>query len=113
MKQNDWKDRLNVVFSTNKDYAYQNEIDDETQSEIPPEKQQIRIELDKRRGKTATLLSGFQNDDQTVKELAKILKNSCGTGGSSRDQEILIQGDFRKKIADILKTMGYKIKGNF
>ena len=109
MKKNDWKDRLNVVYSTNPDYKYESE--EANKSEIAtPTAQTLRIELDKRNGKPATLITDFRGSDNELKELAKTLKNKCATGGSQRDGEILIQGDFRVKIAEILQNMGYKIK---
>ena len=74
------------------------------------QKEPLRVELDKRNGKPATLITEFQGSDDELKELAKTLKIKCGAGGSSRDGEILIQGDFRVKIADILQSMGFKVK---
>jgi len=108
MKQ-DWKDRLNVVYSTNPDFKYDNENETETVV-IPPNKQLLRVELDKRNGKPATLITDFRGTDEALKELAKTLKVKCGAGGSSRDGEILVQGDFRVKIAVLLEEMGYKVK---
>jgi translation initiation factor 1 len=70
----------------------------------------LRIQLDKRNGKPATLITDFQGNDDELKELAKTLKIKCGAGGSSRDGEILVQGDFRVKIVDILLAMGFKVK---
>lgn len=70
----------------------------------------LRVELDKRKGKLATLISEFEGTDDALKELAKTIKVKCSTGGSSRDGEILIQGDFREKIAEILIDLGYKVK---
>ncbi len=81
--------------------------------EEPQKKMQqepLRVELDKRKGKLATLISEFEGSDEALKELAKTLKVKCSTGGSSRDGEILIQGDFREKIAEILLDLGYKVK---
>ena len=74
------------------------------------QKEPLRVELDKRNGKPATLITDFQGTDNELKDLAKILKVKCGSGGSSRDGEILVQGDFRVKIAEILLVMGYKVK---
>ena len=108
MKQ-DWKDRLNVVYSTNPDYKYNSENEEESVI-IPPNKQLLRVELDKRNGKPATLITDFKGTDEALKELAKTLKVKCGAGGSSRDGEILVQGDFRIKIAGLLEEMGYKVK---
>lgn len=112
MKNNDWKDRLNVVFSTNPDFKYESDDEQETVEKIPNEKQKLRIELDKRnrKGKAVTLITGYVGSDDDLGELARMLKTKCGSGGSSRCGEILIQGDFRQKIDEILKKEGYKTR---
>jgi len=74
------------------------------------QKEPLRVELDKRNGKPATLVTEFLGSDDELKELAKMLKVKCGAGGSSREGEILIQGDFRMKITEILLSMGFKVK---
>ena len=74
------------------------------------QKEPLRVELDKRKGKPSTLITEFLGTDDELKELAKLLKVKCSAGGSSRDGEILIQGDFRKKIAELLGELGYKVK---
>lgn len=74
------------------------------------QKEPLRIEMDKRKGKPSTIISGFLGTDDELKELAKMLKVKCSAGGSSRDGEVLIQGDFRKKTAELLVELGYKIK---
>lgn len=107
-KQNDWKERLGVMYSTNPDFQY--ETDDEVEADtLPKDKQPLRITLDKRNrgGKTVTLITGFVGtaDDLTV--LGKLLKTKCGVGGSAKDGEIIIQGDMRTKVADILEKEGY------
>ena len=105
---NDWKDRLNVVFSTNPDFQYEGE-EEQQEDTIAKEKQQLRIELDKRnrKGKSVTLITGFMGSDDDLKVLEKLLKVKCGVGGSSRDGEILLQGDFRKKVLELLQQEGY------
>ena len=107
-KNNDWKERLNIVYSTNPDFDYQTD-DAEEQETLPAEKQSLRIELDKRHrnGKTATLITGFIGSDDDLKELAKLLKTKCGVGGSAKDGEIIVQGDFKQKIVELLKKEGY------
>ena len=105
----DWKDKLSNL----KSELPQIEDVVEQKNAIPEKKRQIdplRVELDKRNGKPATLITEFQGTDEELKELAKLLKVKCGAGGSSRDGEILIQGDFRVKIAEILLGMGFKVK---
>jgi len=74
------------------------------------QKDALRVELDKRNGKPATLITEFQGTDNELKELAKTLKVKCGAGGSSRNGEILIQGDFRVKVCEILSSMGFKVR---
>ncbi len=108
MKNNDWKDRLSVVYSTNPDYNYQEDEEVEVET-TPPAKQLLRIELDKRnrKGKAVTLITGFVGSDDDLKELAKLLKTQCGVGGSSRCGEILLQGDLRSKVLEILHSKGY------
>ena len=112
MSNNDWKDRLNIVFSTNPDFKYESEEEEEKQEKLPNNKQLLRIELDKRnrKGKAVTLVTGYVGSDDDLAVLAKTLKTKCGSGGSSRCGEILIQGDFRKKINEILLAEGYKTK---
>ena len=108
---NDWKDRLGVVFSTNRDFNYENEGKNEHQT-LPPQQQNIKVQLDrkKRNGKNVTLITGFVGAEEDLKAMGKMLKTKCGVGGTVKDGEILIQGDFCNKIIEILKSEGYKVK---
>ena len=103
--------RTGTVFSTNPDYNYDYD-EQEEQETLDPEKQKLRIELDKkrRRGKQVSLITGFVGTEDDLKNLAKILKSKCGVGGSAKDGEIIIQGDHRKKIGDILAGLNYKVR---
>lgn len=105
----DWRDKLSGLKS---ELPQVQETPEETIIK-PAKKRQsepLRVELDKRNGKPATLVTDFKGKDDELKDLAKLLKVKCGAGGSSRDGEILVQGDFRVKIADILLAMGFKVK---
>ncbi|MGP1421346.1 MAG: translation initiation factor [Tannerella sp.] len=110
MKQNDWKSRLGVMYSTNPDYEYQTDKEAEEET-LPKDKQRLRITLDKRNrgGKVVTLVSGFRGTGNDLAALGKLLKTRCGVGGSTKDGEIIIQGDWRQKVADILTKEGYKV----
>ena len=101
MKNNDWKDRLNIVYSTNPDYNYEEGNGEETET-LPKEKQLLRISLDKRnrKGKAGTLITGFIGTTEDLEQLGKFLKVKCGVGGSAKDGEIIVQGDFRNKILE-------------
>lgn len=105
---NDWKDRLNVVYSTNPDFKYDTDKEEE-QDTLPKEKQQLRIQLDKRnrKGKAVTLITGFLGTSEDLEELGKFLKVKCGVGGSAKDHEIIVQGDLRNKVLELLQKEGY------
>ena len=98
-KDNDWKDRLNIVYSTNPDYNYQMEDDEQEDELIPANMQKLRTRIEKkgRGGKTATVISGFIGPEKDLEDLARTLKTHCGTGGSVKDGEIIIQGELKDK----------------
>lgn len=106
-KHNDWKERLNVVYSTNPDFSYT--FDEEETETQPKQQQKLRVQIEKhnRGGKTATVIRGFSGTDNDLKELAKWLKTRCGVGGSAKDGEIIIQGELREKIIELLQKDGY------
>lgn len=108
MKKQDWKDRLNVVYSTNPDYEYAVDQEEEVET-LPPQQQKLRVQIDRknRGGKVVTLISGFIGTKEDLRELEKSLKNKCGVGGSSKAGEIIIQGDFKELIVNFLKQKGY------
>ena len=113
MKNNDWKDRLNVVYSTNPDFNY-DMYDDQEQVTLDKSKQNLRVSLDRknRGGKVVTLITGFVGTENDQKELGKMLTSKCGVGGSANDGEIIVQGDFKQKVIDLLIKEGYtKTKG--
>lgn len=108
-KDNDWKKRLGVVYSTSDDFDYQEEADHEAIQTPPPSQQNLRVSLDKksRGGKMVTLVSGYRGSDEDLKTLGKWLKTKCGVGGNVKDGDILIQGDLRDKVMELLKSEGY------
>ncbi len=109
--KDDWKERLGVVYSTNQNFDYETETEDEEKT-LPPKQQNLRVMLDKRnrKGKAVTLVTNFVGQESDLKELGKKLKSKCGVGGSVKNGEIIIQGDFRDRIVTILKSDGYKVK---
>jgi translation initiation factor 1 len=105
---NDWKKRLDMVYSTNPDYHFNDESDNNIET-VAEGKQLLRISLDKRnrKGKSVTLITGFSGSEEDLDSLGKLLKTKCGVGGSTKDGEIIIQGDHRNKVLDILQKEGY------
>ena len=113
MKNNDWKDRLNVVYSTNPDFGYEMHNDEE-QVTLDKNKQNLRVSIDKknRGGKVVPLITGLIGTENYVKELGRLRRSKCGVGGSAKDGEIMVQGDFKTKIIELLIKEGYsKTKG--
>lgn len=98
-----------LVYSTDPDLIHHEEHEIET---LPAQQQKLIISLDKkaRAGKIITLIAGFVGKDSDLGDLCKKIKNKCGTGGSAKEGEILIQGDFREKIVVLLSNDGYKVK---
>jgi len=109
MADNDWKKRLGVVYSTNPDFSYEEEGPAPVQETLPPASQKLVVSIDRkgRGGKQVTLVKGFQGSEEDLKALGKALKVKCGVGGSASDGEILVQGDMRDKVVQVLQQMGY------
>ena len=103
------KNKIGVIYSTNTDYNFEFENEDET---ISPENQFLEVWIDKKQrgGKVATLVKGFVGSKADLKDLGKLLKSKCGVGGSAKDGEIIIQGNMREKVMKILEKEGYNYK---
>lgn len=104
------KNKGGFVYSTNPNASWENEEDEDINLE--PHQQELRVFLDRknRGGKTATLIKGFIGSDEDLNDLGKMLKSACGVGGSVKDGEIIIQGENREKVMEILQKKGYKTK---
>ncbi len=105
------KNVKNVVYSTNPDFDFEfNE--EENQETLPPSEQTLYVQLDRKQrgGKEVTVITNFIGDEEDLKDLGKTLKSKCGTGGSAKDGEILVQGNNVQKVMDLLQQMGYKTK---
>ena len=110
-KNNDWKKREGVVYSTSSDFEFNYKQENESGT-LPPQQQQLKVMLDKsmRAGKQVTLVTGFIGTSGDLELLGKMLKSKCGVGGSVKNGEVIIQGDHRDKIVSILQKEGYKAK---
>lgn len=111
MANNDWKARLGMVYSTNPDFQYTTN-DEEEVATLPPAEQNLRVWLDRKQrgGKVVTLVKGFVGSEEDLAALARLLKTKCGVGGAAKEGEILIQGDHRDRVVEILTKSGYRCK---
>lgn len=100
-----------MVYSTSNDFEFSYDQKEEAQT-LPPQQQNLRVQLDKslRAGKQVSLVLGFVGSSTDLEALGKLLKSKCGVGGSVKDGEIIIQGDHRDKLVQILLKEGYKAK---
>ncbi|RXK59755.1 translation initiation factor [Lacibacter luteus] len=107
MSKKNKPDNRGFVFSTDPNFRFEEER--EEQETLPPAQQNLRVKLETkhRAGKTVTLVDGFAGTDEDAEKLGKQLKNLCGTGGSVKDGEIIVQGDHREKVLQFLLKNGY------
>lgn len=105
------KERVNIVYSTNPDFQFQFEEEEQINT-LPNGQQKLYVSIDRkqRAGKEVTLVEGFIGTEEDLKDLGKLLKSKCGVGGTVKDNEILIQGNFKDKIFDLLVKEGYGVK---
>jgi len=101
-----------VVYSTDETFAYQESAEPNEGATLPNQQQNLRVMLDRkmRGGKTVTLVKGFVGSSADLEALGKLLKQQCGVGGSAKDGEIIIQGDFKQRILKLLIDEGYRAK---
>jgi translation initiation factor 1 len=102
------KQKVNIVYSTNPNFSFDEEDQDEIET-LDKQKQQLKVYIDRkqRKGKSVTIVSGFIGNDEDLDDLAKTLKTKCGVGGNAKDGEILIQGELRDKVYDLLISLGF------
>lgn len=102
------KKRVGVVYSTNPDFGYEDGQSDEPQT-LPHNQQRLRLNMERagHGGKTVTMIKGFVGTDDDLNALCKMLKQRCGVGGAVKEGEIIIQGDHKSRLIDILKKEGY------
>lgn len=101
-----------IVYSTASDFEYRDDNFVEDEATLPNNQQKLKVFLDKksRKGKTVTLVTGFVGQESDLELLGKKLKQKCGVGGSTKDREIIIQGDFKQRVLQLLLDEGYKAK---
>lgn len=109
MSKKNKSDQRGFVYSTDPNFRFQHE-EENTAETLPPQQQKLKVRLDTkhRGGKAVTLVEGFVGTEEDLQDLGKKLKNFCGTGGSAKDNEVLVQGDQRDKVLQWLQKNGYK-----
>ena len=102
------KNKLGVVYSTNPDFQYDYDQPEAVET-LPPSQQRLRVRIERsgRGGKTVTIVDKFVGSDADLEALGKTLKTRCGVGGSAKEGQIIIQGDFRDRVVALLQDLGY------
>lgn len=105
------KKRIDVVYSTNPDFDFDHD-ENQVEETLDPGDQLLYVSIDRKQrgGKEVTLVEGFVGAQEDLKDLGKFLKSRCGVGGTAKDGDIIVQGKFKDKVADLLKGEGYKVK---
>lgn len=105
---NDWKSRLGVVFSTDSNFSFQTEEENVSET-LPKNRQRLRVSIEKsgRGGKTVTVVKGFVGTTDDLKALGRLLKTRCGVGGTVKNGVAEIQGQYRERVIEILRSEGY------
>lgn len=113
MANNDWKQRFGVVFSTNPDFEYEEQVTEPEPETLHPSQQRLHVSMERagRKGKTVTLVKGFVGCDADLQDLSKKLKTKLCVGGTAKNGEIVIQGDLRQRVKELLTSEGYAVKG--
>ena len=104
------KNRVNVVYSTNPHFDFEDFSDEEISIPFNEQKLYVSIDRKNRGGKSVTLVEGFVGNDEDAKDLSKKLKQQCGVGGGYKDAQIYIQGNHRDKVSKFLEKLGAKVK---
>ena len=101
--------KKNIGYSTNPNFQHEDDDDMEMET-LAPEEQELKVMIDRkqRKGKSVTLIIGFEGSDEDLQELGKTLKQKCGVGGSAKNGEIIVQGENKEKIFELLLKMGYR-----
>ena len=103
------KKKRNIVYSTNPDFEY--EYEDNEINTLNPKEQHLKVCIERHRaGKVVVIIKGFVGNNKDLKNLSKMLKIKCGVGGTAKNGEIIIQGDIREKVVEILDKEGYNYK---
>lgn len=110
-KDNDWKKRLGMVYSTNPDYEYQTPDDEPETPENKKQRLHVFFEKAGRKGKVVTIVDGFKGRESDLETLGRQLKTYCGAGGSCKDGQLIIQGNMVKKVKAYLTKEGFSLKG--